>query len=54
MLRSDRPGPFPGRVGFGASSFSFSSASGIMRPNIELNMAMEMRPPLFSWPWAPA
>jgi hypothetical protein len=31
-------------AGFGASSFSFSRASGIMRPNIELNIAVGMRP----------
>ena len=38
---------------FGASSFSFSSASGIMRPNIELSIAVGINPPLFSVPPAP-
>ena len=41
------------RVVFGASSFNFSKASGIMRPNIELSMAVGMRPPEFSAPCAP-
>ncbi len=42
------------RLPLGASSFSFSSASGIMRPNIELSIAVGIRPALlFSWPCAP-
>jgi hypothetical protein len=33
-------------AGRSASSLSFSSASGIIRPNIELSMAIGMTPPL--------
>jgi len=38
--------PLTLRPAFGASSFSFSSASGIILPNIELNIAVGIRPAL--------
>jgi hypothetical protein len=51
--RRSRYGLLVRRATFGASSFSFSRASGIMRPNMELSMAVGMRPPLFSVPCPP-
>jgi hypothetical protein len=38
--------PLALRLALGASSFSLSSASGIIRPNIELSIAVGIRPAL--------
>jgi hypothetical protein len=38
--------PLDLRLAFGASSFSLSNASGIIRPNIELNIAVGIKPAL--------
>jgi hypothetical protein len=51
--RGSRYGLLLRRADFGASSLNFSKASGIMRPNMELSIAVGMRPPLFSCPCAP-
>ena len=53
MVHPATGGYEPCRAVFGVPSFNFSKAPGIMRANMELSIAVGMRPPLFSWPCAP-